>query len=236
MPLLAPPPALPASPKGVFIAGTDTGIGKTLVSALLVKSWHGFYWKPLQTGLAEETGDSETVTSLAGLSPSRLFPPAYGLQAPLSPMAAAEFENIIIDRNRLTLPTLPESPAPVPPLIVEGAGGLMVPICDDMLMIDLIAALHLPVILVTRGELGTINHTLLSLEALYSRNIPVLGFVINGRAAAENQEIIEESGKSRCLFTIPHSSLLAESPPTERLITMIGWESLIPSWETLARS
>lgn len=192
------PPALPTTPPpGVFVTGTDTGVGKTLASAILTHAWHATYWKPLQTGLADEDGDTATVRSLASLSPERFCPPAYALQAPLAPDAAAHREGIAIDPSRLTLPHAPS------PLIVEGAGGLMVPITHDMMMIDLIAQLGLPVVLVTRSGLGTLNHTLLSLDALYRRQIPVLGFISNGPSNPDNQRTLETLGNTRSLLHIP---------------------------------
>lgn len=186
------------NPPGVFVTGTDTGIGKTLVSAVLACAWHADYWKPLQTGVAEEPGDSETVTRLAQLEPARLHAPAYVLQAPLSPWAAAPLEGASLDVDTLTLP------AARAPLVVEGAGGLHVPITDTFMMIDLIARLGLPVVLAARSGLGTINHTLLSLEALRNRGIPVLGVIMSGPPSAGNRQAIEQFGKTRVLAEIPH--------------------------------
>ncbi|MXV36776.1 MULTISPECIES: dethiobiotin synthase [unclassified Saccharibacter] len=191
------PPALPTTPpRGVFVTGTDTGIGKTLASALLTHAWGATYWKPLQTGLAEEAGDTATVRHLASLPPQRIIPPAYALQAPLAPEAAARQEGITLAPETLTLPNIEA------PLVVEGAGGLMVPITSSMMMIDLIAQLGLPVVLVTRSGLGTLNHSLLSLEALYRRSIPVLGFISNGPENKDNQQSLERLGQTRCLFHI----------------------------------
>lgn len=184
-------------PAGVFVTGTDTGVGKTLVSAILAQAWQAHYWKPLQTGLADETGDSATVAQLAGLTPERMHPPGYALQAPLSPWAAAPLEAVRIDTATLALPQTPA------PLVVEGAGGLMVPVDDDCMMIDLIARYGLPVVLVARSGLGTINHTLLSLQALAARGIPVLGVVMSGPPSASNRNAIERFGKVRVLAEIP---------------------------------
>ncbi|AHC49049.1 Biotin synthesis protein bioC / Dethiobiotin synthetase [Achromobacter xylosoxidans NBRC 15126 = ATCC 27061] len=187
---------------GVFVTGTDTGIGKTLVSAILARAWQADYWKPVQTGVAEEPGDTDTVARLAQLPPERLHLPAYVLQAPLSPWAAAPLEDAVIDATAIV------PPATTAPLIVEGAGGLYVPIDDSHMMIDLIARLGMPVVLAARSGLGTINHTLLSLEALRRRAIPVLGVIMSGPLSAGNREAIERFGNVR---------VLAEIPPLERV-------------------
>ena len=184
-------------PAGVFVTGTDTGIGKTLVSAILARAWNADYWKPVQTGVSEEPGDTETVAQLAGLPPERLHLPAYVLQAPLSPWAAATLEDAVVAATSIVPPPTQA------PLIVEGAGGLYVPIDDTHMMIDLIARLDLPVVLAARSGLGTINHTLLSLEALRRRGIPVLGVIMSGPLSAGNKEAIERFGNVRVLAEIP---------------------------------
>lgn len=184
-------------PNGVFVTGTDTGIGKTLVSAILARAWNADYWKPVQTGVAEEPGDTDTVAQLARLPPQRLHLPAYVLEAPLSPWAAATLEDTVVDATSIV------PPATRAPLIVEGAGGLYVPIDDTHMMIDLIARLGMPVVLAARSGLGTINHTLLSLEALRRRGIPVLGVVMSGPPSAGNKEAIERFGGVRVLAEIP---------------------------------
>jgi len=184
-------------PAGVFVTGTDTGIGKTLVSAILARAWNADYWKPVQTGVSEEPGDTDTVAQLAGLPPERLHLPAYVLQAPLSPWAAATLEDAVVDATRIV------PPATRAPLVVEGAGGLYVPIDDTHMMIDLIARLDMPVVLAARSGLGTINHTLLSLEALRRRGIPVLGVIMSGPLSAGNKEAIERFGNVRVLAEIP---------------------------------
>lgn len=184
-------------PNGVFVTGTDTGIGKTLVSAILARAWNADYWKPVQTGVAEEPGDTDTVAQLAQLPPHRLHLPAYVLQAPLSPWAAATLEDTVVDATTIVPPPTRA------PLIVEGAGGLYVPIDDTHMMIDLIARLDMPVVLAARSGLGTINHTLLSLTALQRRGIPVLGVVMSGPPSAGNKEAIERFGGVRVLAEIP---------------------------------
>lgn len=220
--LLSAPPPLPTTPHGVFVTGTDTGIGKTFISALLTHAWHGTYWKPLQTGLSDEPGDTETITHLTGLPTSHIIPPAYALQASLSPADASVKEGALLTPTALTLP-----PRTQTPLIIEGAGGLMVPITPDYMMIDLIAQLGLPVILVTRSGLGTLNHTLLSLEALYQRCIPVLGFITNGPDVPQNRSTLERISHTPALCHIP----ALPHAPTAKDVQQLS--NLIPSWQTL---
>ncbi|GBR48800.1 dethiobiotin synthase [Gluconobacter roseus] len=195
--------------RGVFVTGTDTGIGKTLVSAILCRAWNATYWKPLQTGLADEEGDTPTVRDLAGLSPARIIPPAYAFQAPLAPLAAGDLENVTVNPGRLVLPQVQGPP------VVEGAGGLMVPMREDMMIVDLIESLSLPVVLVTRSGLGTINHTLLSLEALRRRAIPVLGVVPVGPPNPGNERDITRFGKTHILFRVPQLDAVTETSVAE---------------------
>ena len=183
---------------GVFVTGTDTGIGKTLTSAVLVRAWGAAYWKPLQSGLADESGDTDTVAGLARLPRERVHPPAYALQASLSPWDAARLENVTIDAGQLRLPASGDLP-----LVVEGAGGLYVPADDHTMMIDVIEAFGLPVVLVARSGLGTINHTLLSLHALRQRGIPVLGVIMSGPLSPGNRHAIERFGDVTVLAEIP---------------------------------
>lgn len=196
---------------GVFVTGTDTGVGKTVVSACLAKAWDARYWKPLQTGLRDEAGDTMTVMRLAALPPDRMLTPLHQLQAPLSPAAAAALEGVSIDPSLIRLPEVSATP-----LVVEGAGGLMVPVGTDqagreLMMIDLIQRLALPVVLVARGTLGTINHTLLSLEALRARGIPIAGVVLNGACTAGNRAAILRYGKVRIIAELPQVEILDQA-------------------------
>ena len=193
-----------ASGPRLVIVGTDTDVGKTVVSALVVQGLGATYWKPVQSGL-EEGGDSGRVQRLLNLPHERLLPEAYRLQAPVSPHWAAEREGVQVDRQKLELPTLAQVPGP---LVVETAGGLLVPLRRDWLQIEQIAHWRLPVLLVARSGLGTLNHTLLSLEALERRSIPVLGLVLNGPLHADNPRTLTELGG------VP---VLLELPPLERL-------------------
>ncbi len=183
--------------RGAFVTGTDTGVGKTVVSACLVRRWGAEYWKPVQTGLAVEVGDTSTVMRLADVPAGRLHAPRFELAAPLSPEAAAAREAV---RIRLEDFALPAGEAPI---VVEGAGGVLVPLCTGAVIADLIGRLGLPVVLVTRSTLGTINHTLLSVEALRARGIAILGIVMVGDGGADNAAAIERFGGVRLLGTVP---------------------------------
>ncbi len=183
---------------GVFVTGTDTGIGKTVVSACLVRRWSAEYWKPVQTGLDEDPGDTRTVAHLASAPASRMHTPRYAFQAPLSPEAAAAAEGAAVALADLVLP---EGRAPI---VVEGAGGVLVPLGGGALMADLMVQLGLPVLLVARTTLGTINHTLLSLEVLRARGLTVWGVVMVGSDGAENAEAIARLGRVRVLARLAH--------------------------------
>jgi len=191
-----------ARAQGIFVTGTDTGIGKTLVSAVLTCAWDADYWKPVQTGLADEAGDTVTVQELAALDASRLHAPTYALQASLSPWAAAPLEDVSIDATAIRAPDFTRT------LIVEGAGGLYVPIDASTMMIDLIDKLGFPVVLVARSGLGTINHTLLSVKALRLKGVPVLGVVMVGALNPGNRHAIEQFGGCSVLLEIPHLDII----------------------------
>ncbi|MFN7678663.1 MAG: dethiobiotin synthase [Cyanobacteriota bacterium] len=189
----------------LVIAGTDTDVGKTVVSALVVQGLGARYWKPVQSGLADGS-DSQRVRQLLDLPAGRLLPEAYRFQAPVSPHWAAEREGVVIDPAALALPPVEG------PLVVECAGGLLVPLRlgdgEPVLQIDQLVAWALPVLLVARSGLGTLNHTLLSLEALRHRSIPVLGLVLNGPLHPDNPRTLEALGG------VP---VLAQLPPLEPL-------------------
>ena len=188
-------------PLRLVICGTDTDVGKTIVSALFVQGLEATYWKPVQSG-AEGGGDRQRVIDLLELPKERWQPEAYAFQAPVSPHWAAEREGRCIDPEQLQLPAIDG------PLVVETAGGLMVPLTRHWLQIQQLERWQLPVVLVARSELGTLNHTLLSLEALRRRNIPILGLVMNGPSHADNPRTLNELGD------VP---LLCELPPLEQL-------------------
>ena len=186
--------------RGVFITGTDTGVGKTVVSAALMHRYGDIspvrYWKPIQTGI-EHDDDTESVARLSGCASDRLLRSGIRLARPLSPHLAARLAHTTIDLDALigTFDAQPRSDR----WIVEGAGGALVPINDRMLMTDLMARLGLPVIVVARSSLGTINHTLLTLEALRARVIPIAGVIMSGESNVENRKAIEHYGDVRIL-------------------------------------
>jgi dethiobiotin synthase len=192
-----------AFPKRLFVTGTDTGVGKTLVAAMLVAGLDGYYWKPVQSGTDEGT-DTEWIRGKTGLPADRFFPEAYRLKGFLSPHAAAALEDVRIDLAKIRMP----EPGPAAHLLMEGAGGVMVPLGDRWLVADLIKKLDAPVLLVARSELGTINHTLLSLEKLRGAGIDVFGVVMNGPKNGSNRRAIEHFGNVR---------VLAEVEPMEKV-------------------
>lgn len=181
---------------GFFVTGTDTDVGKTVVSAWLVGRLGACYWKPVQAGNHPET-DTEIVRQLAELSPDRILPEAYVLPEPIAPHEAARRAGVAIEMQKLVPPPCDR------PLVVEGAGGVLVPLNDHAFMIDLARELDLPVILVTRSTLGTINHTLLSLEAIRRRGLHLAGVVVNGPETPHNRAAIERYGRAEIIAEIP---------------------------------
>lgn len=189
----------------IVVTGTDTGIGKTVFAAALAGALDAFYWKPVQAGLEEET-DREAVLRLSGLGRERLLTEAYRLKTPASPHLAARIDGIVIDPDALALPEVNR------PLVVEGAGGLMVPLTSNLTYIDVMARWRAPVVLCARTSLGTINHSLLSIEALYARDIAVLGIAFIGDENTESEKIISGMGRVKYLGRLPHlASLTAET-------------------------
>jgi len=185
-------------PERFFITGTDTGVGKTVVSALLCAALDAIYWKPIQTGTREGT-DRKTVMELARLPRARTLPETYRFAPPVSPHLAARRAGVRIALRRIRMPRI----AARENLIVEGAGGALVPINESQLMTDLMRHLKLPVLLVARTALGTINHTLLSLAALRAARLPVRGVVMVGKPNRENQRAIERYGNIPVVGTVP---------------------------------
>jgi dethiobiotin synthetase len=180
----------------IVVTGTDTGIGKTVFAAGLTWLLNGCYWKPVQAGLDGET-DAETVLRLSGLERDRILPEVWRLKTPCSPHLAAE-------RDGLTLsPEVLSPPMTARPLVIEGAGGLMVPLTRSMLLIDVFARWRVPTVLCARTTLGTLNHTLLSLESLRARAIPILGVALVGDAHEDNERTIASMGDVRILGRLP---------------------------------
>ena len=178
------------------VTGTDTGIGKTVFAAALADALGASYWKPIQAGLDGET-DAAAVARLGAIGPDRIVPGIYALRRAASPHLAAADEGIDIRQRELGLPPVKG------PLVIEGAGGLMVPLSQRLLQIDLFAYWGRPVILVARTTLGTINHCLLSMEALRRRRVPVLGVAFVGDAEPDVESTIVAMGRVRRLGRLP---------------------------------
>lgn len=195
----------------IVVTGTDTGIGKTVFAAGLTAMLDGCYWKPIQAGLDEET-DSETVARLAGLPSDRILPEAWRLRTPASPHLAAVLDGVAIEPDALV------PPASARPLVIEGAGGLLVPLTRATPFIEVFARWRLPVVLCARTTLGTINHTLLSIEALRRRSIPILGIALIGDEHEENRRIIAGLGGVSVLGRLPY----LEPLNTDTLTTGFG--------------
>jgi dethiobiotin synthetase len=181
----------------IIVTGTDTGLGKTVFAAGLAGALDGVYWKPVQAGTEEET-DRETVLRLSGLPPERVMAEAYRLATPVSPHLAAELDGITIDPDALILPDVDR------PLVVEGAGGLLVPLTRKVTYIDVMARWKVPVVLCARTTLGTINHSLLSIEALRARNMTIAGIAFIGDENRESERMIADLGRVRRLGRLPH--------------------------------
>ena len=197
-----------AFPPAFFITGTDTEVGKTFVSAVLAIGLKAHYWKPIGTGLYPHT-DNQWVQEKTGLPDEHFFPEAYLFKDHVSPHLAAKQEGVNINIEKIQIP----NERPWQQLIVEGAGGIMVPINDSQMVLDLIQHLNLPTIVVSRSTLGTINHTLLTVEKLREKDIDVLGIIMNGPKNPENRLAIEKYGRI---------SVLAEFEP----IAHIGAQNL----------
>lgn len=178
------------------IVGTDTGVGKTVVSAAIVGALNACYWKPVQSGLDGET-DSQIVARLSGAPAGHIFPEAWRLRRPASPHLAARDEGVEIDAVALNPPPCDG------PLVIETAGGVMTPLSDRALTIDVLERWRLPVIVVARTSLGTINHSLLTLEALRRRGLSIAGIIFVGDADADAQHSIETIGGARILGRLP---------------------------------
>jgi dethiobiotin synthetase len=178
--------------KPLFITGIGTDIGKTVVAAILVESLNADYWKPIQSGDLDNS-DTIKVKNLVSNSRSVFHQEAYRLTQPFSPHKSADLDGIIIDPLTIIPPKTDNK------LIIEGAGGLMVPLNNSFLMIDLIQQLHAEVILVVKHYLGSINHTLLSLDALRSRQIPVKAIVFNGDSDQYSEDVIMAYAKCKAI-------------------------------------
>jgi len=185
----------------IIVTGTDTDAGKTVFSAGLAAAMGATYWKPVQAGL----DDGTDAARVASLGVTKVLPEAYRLNTPCSPHCAAEIDGVTIDLDRLTPPAVDG------PLVVEGAGGVLVPVTREVLFADLFARWGHPVVLVARTSLGTINHSLLSIEALRTRGVDVLGVAFTGEANEDSEATIAAIGGVRRLGRLPYLASLDAS-------------------------
>jgi dethiobiotin synthase len=185
--------------RGYFVTATDTNVGKTYCSAIVQKALDAVYFKPIQAGDIESGGDTRAVQKINSMPDEMYIQPIYNLKYPLSPHHSAFKENIEIDIHNIKLPETNY------PLVVEGAGGVLVPINKSYFMIDVIKKFNLPVILVVRTSLGTLNHTLLTLEALRKREISIEAILFNGEDNPDNyQTLVELSGVTHIIKIPTH--------------------------------
>jgi dethiobiotin synthetase/malonyl-CoA O-methyltransferase len=203
----------------VFVTGTDTDAGKTVASAWLCLHTGADYWKPVQSGHPPDS-DSDTVATLSG---ARVHPERYQLRAPLSPQEAAAKEGLRLELDDFAIPATNR------PLVIEGAGGVLVPLNDSNTMLDLMVRFAAPVIVVARSGLGTINHTCLTLAALRARHLPVLGVILTGPLNAANRAAIEHFGNASVLAEIPrldplNRQTLAAILPQSSALDWVRWK------------
>jgi dethiobiotin synthetase len=207
------------------VTGTDTGIGKTVFAAGLTRLLDGCYWKPVQAGLDGDS-DSVVVRRLCGLSADRVLPEAWALTTPASPHLAAERDGVVIEPVMLSLPSVTR------PLVIEGVGGLLVPLTRRVLLIDVFARWGAPVVLCARTGLGTLNHTLLSLEALRRRDIPVAGVALIGEPHADNERTLAEIGDTPILGRLPRLDPLTPQTLEAAFAASFRRELFLPNSKT----
>jgi dethiobiotin synthetase len=190
--------------RGIFVTGTDTGVGKTVACAALMHYFRSQsrprYWKPIQTGI-EQDDDTAEVRRLSGCDADSVLSAGVRLRRPVSPHLAAQLSGTSIDIAALL--RIIEAEVHESPWIVEGAGGVLVPLNDSTLMIDFMTALALPVLIVARSGLGTINHTLLTIAALRDRALRVAGVLMVGEPNAANRAAIERYGSALVVGELP---------------------------------
>lgn len=180
--------------KQYFVTGIGTDIGKTVVSAVLCRRLNAAYYKPIQAGNLENLESDFIKNLVPGIT---IFETKYKLNNPLSPHLAAKLDNVRIDIENITLPNFKES------LIVEGAGGILVPLNDEYTILDLIKKLKLPVIVIVKHYLGSINHSLLTCEVLKQSGVEIAGIIFNGESNEESEKIILKRTQIPCLGRIP---------------------------------
>lgn len=184
-----------------IIAGIGTEIGKTFISSILTESLQADYWKPIQSGALDFT-DTDTVRSLISNEKTVFHPEEYRLNQPMSPHAAAAIDGVVIELSKFQLPQTDNY------LIVELAGGIMVPLNDQETNLDLIKKLNIPVILISKNYLGSINHTLLSIEILKMNDIEVKGLIFNGEQNKYSEDFILNYSKLACLGRVDFEEVI----------------------------
>jgi dethiobiotin synthetase len=185
-----------------FITGIGTNVGKTIVSAIFCEAYSAQYYKPIQAGELHST-DAHTVQQLV-TQPIAVYPSTYALRTAASPHLAAQLDNVTINLNKIQLPTTTHN------LVVEGAGGLLVPVNNTQTMLNIVTHLQLPVVLVSQHYLGSINHTLLSYELLRAHNVPIAGIVFNGVANPSTEEFILNYTQLPCLLRIAQHPVITK--------------------------
>jgi dethiobiotin synthetase len=201
-----------------IVSGTDTDVGKTVFAAALTLGIGAAYWKPIQSGVADGT-DCKTIKALTGLDEQRVLAEEYVLTEPLSPHRSAELDGVSLDVNALVPPESPDGR----PLVIEGAGGLLVPVTRETLFIEIFKKWGAPVVLCARTTLGTINHTLMSVEALKRRDIPLLGIAFVGHEMPDNERTICDFAGAKKLGRLPMLDDL--SPSTLRQAFAAGFDA-----------
>lgn len=182
-----------------FVTAIGTDSGKTLISSILVEALKADYWKPVQAGMPTDT---ETVEELVSNGITKFHPETHLFKLPVSPHAAAKFEHLTVVLDDFVLPETEND------IVIEGAGGVLVPLNDEDFVIDIAKELNVPVILVVNNYLGSINHSLLTINYLESNNIPVRGVIFNGETNEESERIIEKHSGYKVLLRLPQLSLI----------------------------
>lgn len=185
----------------IFVTGIGTDVGKTVVSSIIAEALEADYWKPIQTGSYFST-DADKIRKYVSNSRTQIHPESFVLKQYMSPHAAAELEGMPISLDKIVAPETKNT------LIIEGAGGIMVPLNDTEFIVDMIQKLEAEVILVIQNYLGSINHSLLSIDALRYRKIPVLGLIFNGPPHKLSEDIILEYSGLKCIGRIQKESVI----------------------------
>ena len=207
--------------QAIVVTATDTDVGKTVFAAGLTRAIDGCYWKPVQAGIEGGT-DSDTVRRLSGLSSERILPEAYRLATPASPHLAAAIDKVLIDPANLIPPPCPRR------LVIEGAGGLLVPLAGGLLFADIFARWRFETVIVARTTLGTINHSLLTIEALRARDIPILGIAFVGDANEDSERIIAAIGGVKRLGRLPRLDPLSPASLAAAFAASFDLEDFAP--------